>query len=82
MSLFCYALLCVHFSFAIILKRKGKRVALLLLSCRCIVSINVLWLFLMVSWVGLQYGIVVFPDQTHLSFGLFRESGIFLHSEE
>ena len=32
LSLFCYALLCVHSSFAIILKRKRKLVALLLLS--------------------------------------------------
>ena len=31
---FCYALLCVHSSFAIILKRKRKLVALLLLSYR------------------------------------------------
>ena len=40
MSLFCYALLCVHSSFAIILKRKRKLVALLLhvdvLSYKCI----------------------------------------------
>ena len=66
--LFCYALLCVHFSFAIILNRKRKLVALLLLSCRCIVTSNVLWLFLAVPWVGLQYVIVVFPDHTHLLF--------------
>ena len=52
--LFCYALLCVHSSFAIIFKRKKKLVALLLLSCRCIVTIKVLWLFLMVPWAGLQ----------------------------
>ena len=32
--LFCYALLCMHSSFAIILKRKRKLVALLLLSYR------------------------------------------------
>ena len=32
--------------FAIILKRKRKLVALLLLSNRCTVTINVLWLFL------------------------------------
>ena len=32
LSLFCYALLCIHCSFAIILKRKRKLVALLLLS--------------------------------------------------
>ena len=67
MSLFCYELLSVHSSFAIILKRKRKLVALLLLSYRCIVTINVLWLFLTVLWVGLQC-VVVFPDHTHLLF--------------
>ena len=64
LTLFCYALLCVHSSFETILKRKRKLVAFLLLSYRCIVTINVLWLFL----VGLQYVIVVFPDHTHLLF--------------
>ena len=64
--LFCYALLCVHSSFAIILKRKRKLVALLLLSYRCIVTIKILWLFLTLQWVGLQYVIVVFPEHTHL----------------
>ena len=66
--LFCYALLYVHSSFAIILKRNIKLVALLLLSYRCSVTTNVLWLFLMVPWVGLQCVIVVFPDHTHLLF--------------
>ena len=61
--LFCYASFCVHSSFVIILKRKRKLVALLLLSYRCIVTINVLWLFLIVPWVGLQRVIVVFPYQ-------------------
>ena len=65
LSLFCYALLCVDSSFAITLKRKKKLVALLLLSYRCIVTINDLWLFLTVMWVGLQCVIVVFPDHTH-----------------
>ena len=65
MSLFCYALLCVHSSLAIILKRKRKLVALLLLCYRCFVTINVLWLFLTVPWVGLQYVIVVFLDHTY-----------------
>ena len=64
LSLFCLALLCVHSSFAIILKRKRKLAALLLLSYRCIVTINILLLFLTVPWVGLQYVIVVFPDHT------------------
>ena len=70
LSLFCYALLCIHSSFAIILKR--KLVALLLLSYRCIVTINVLWLFLAVPWVGLQCVIVVFPDHTHLLLEAFE----------
>ena len=68
LSLFCYALLCVHSSFAIILKRKRKLVVLLLLSYRCILTMNVLRLFLTVPWVGLQCVIVVFPNHTHLVF--------------
>ena len=32
----------------------------------CIVTINVMWLFLTGPWVGLQCVSVVFPDQTHL----------------
>ena len=65
LSLFLYVLLCVHSNFAIILKRKRKLVALLLLSDRCIVAINVLWLFTTVQWVGLLCVIVVFTDHTH-----------------
>ena len=68
LCLFCYALLHVHSSFAIILKRKKKLVALLLLSYICIVTINVVWLFLTVPWVGLQCVIMFFPDHTHLLF--------------
>ena len=71
MSLFCYALLCVHSSFAIILTSKRKLAALILLSYRCIVTINVLWLFLPWPWVGLQCVIVVFPDHTHLLLTIF-----------
>ena len=72
LALFCYASLCVHSSFAIILKRKIKLVALLLLSYRCIITIIVLWLFLTVSWAGLQYVIVLFLDHTHLLFCIGR----------
>ena len=57
--LFCYALLCIHSSFAIILMGKRKLDALLLLSYRYILTIYVLWLFLTVPWVGLQCVIVV-----------------------
>ena len=65
LSLLYNALICVNSSFAIIFKRKKRLVALLLLSYRCIVAINVLWLFLMVPWDGLQCVIEVFPDHTH-----------------
>ena len=68
LSLFCYALLCVHSRFAIIFKRKRKLVALLLLSYSCIVTINALWIFLSVSCVGLQCVVVVFLEHTHLYF--------------
>ena len=46
----------------------GKRelVALLSLSSWCLVI--VVWLFLTVPWVCLQYVIVVFPNHTHLLF--------------
>ena len=69
--MFVFVLLCifcVHSSFAICLKRKRKLVALLLLSYRFIFTINVLWFFLTVPWVGLQCVIMVYPDHTHLLF--------------
>ena len=75
LSSFCNTLLCVHSCFAIILKRTIKLVALLLLSNRCIVTMNVLWLFLVVPWVGLKCVIVVFADNTHLLFVLFIKQG-------
>ena len=69
-SLYWYALLYVLSRPAIILTRNRELVALLLLSFRCLVTVNVLWLFLMVPWVGLQYVIVGFPDDTHLLFSI------------
>ena len=45
---------------AIILKKERELVALLLLSYGCILTVNVLWLFLTVSWIGLQCLLVVF----------------------
>ena len=67
-SLVWYALLYALSSFAITLMRKRQLVALLLLSFGCLVTVNVLWLFLAVPWVGLQFVIVVLPDHTHLLF--------------
>ena len=43
-------------------------IIIILLSYRCFVTINFLWLFLTVQWVGQQGVIVVFPDHTHLLF--------------
>ena len=60
-------------SFATILKRKGKVVALLLLSFRCTVTIDVLLLFLTVPWVGLQREILVFPDHIHLLLYILKK---------
>ena len=59
-----------YFVFNLVLPSSLKRklVALLLLSYRCIVTINVLWLFPTAPWVGMQCVIVFFPDHTHLLF--------------
>ena len=62
--MFCCTLLCVHSSFAIILMEKIELVHLLSLSSWCLVI--VVCFFLAVSWVCLQFVIVVFPDHTHL----------------
>ena len=43
-------------------------VVLFLLFSWCLVTVNVLWLFLAVPWVCLQCVIVVFSDHTHLLF--------------
>ena len=64
--MFCCTLLYVPSSFAIILMGKRELVALLSLSSWCLVI--VVWLFLAVQWVCLQFVIVVFPDHTHLLF--------------
>ena len=64
--LFWYVLLFVLSSLAIIFTRKREPVALLLLSFECLITVNVLWLFSMVPWAGLQCVIVVCPDHTHL----------------
>ena len=64
--MFCFTLLYVHSSFAIILMGKRELVALLSLSSLCLVI--VVGLFIAVPWVCLQFVIVVFPDHTRLLF--------------
>ena len=65
-TMFCCTLLYVPSSFAIILMGKRELVALLSLSSWCLEI--VVWLFLAVPRVCLQFVIVVFPDHTHLLF--------------
>ena len=65
-SMFCCTLLDVHSSIAIILMENRELVALLDLSCWCLVMVE--WLFLAVTWGCLRFVIVVFPDHTHLLF--------------
>ena len=66
----CCALLCVHSSFATISMGKRELVALLCLSSWC--PMIVVWLFLTIPWVCLQFVIALFPDHTHLLFMLQR----------
>ena len=63
-SMFCCTFLNVPSIFAIILMGKRELVALLSLSSWCLVI--VVWLFLVIPWVCLQFLIVIFPDHTHL----------------
>ena len=60
LSLFCYFVM--HYFVSILVLQSSWRERESLLSYRCIVTINVLWHFLTVPWVGLQCVIVVFPD--------------------
>ena len=54
---------CVHSSFAIFSMGKRELVALLCLSPWCLMI--VVWHFLTMSWVCLQFVIVVFPNHTY-----------------
>ena len=74
-SMVCCVLLYVHSSFAIILM--GKRVLVDLHFCLPGVSVIVVWLFLTMRRVSLQFVIVVFPDDTHLLFFDFTISESF-----
>ena len=65
-SMFCCALLCVYSSFAIISMGKRELIVLLCLSSWCLRI--VVWLFLTIPRVCLQFVIVVYPYDTHLLF--------------
>ena len=42
-------------------------------------TVSVLWIFLTVPWVGLQFVIVVFPDHTHCPFIIGRHKCILVY---
>ena len=65
-SMFCCTLVYVHSSFAIILM--GKRELVALLSLPSLYLVIVLWLFLALQWICLQFVIVVLPDHNQLLF--------------
>ena len=65
-SMFCCALLYVHYGIAIISMGKRELIALLNLSSWCRVMVG--RLFLAVPWGCLQFVIVIFPDHAHLLF--------------
>ena len=69
-SMFCWSLLYVHSSIAIILMGKRELIALLNLSSWCLVMDE--RLFLTVPWGCLRFVFVVFPDHTHLLFFMYK----------
>ena len=78
--MFCFSVLFPS-SVAIDLMGKRELVSLLLLPFWCLMTVSVLWLFLLVSWVGLQSVIVVFPDHTHLFF-LTKGNTVLLENDQ
>ena len=75
--MFCFTLLYVHSSIAIILMGKRELVALLNLSSWCLVMVE--RLFLAVLWGCLRFVMVVFPDHTHLLFCMGQLRYICIH---
>ena len=64
--LLCFTLCALEFCNH--LEEEEKAGCFAIIVYRCIVTIIVMWLFLTVPLVGLQYVIVVFPDHTHFLF--------------
>ena len=69
-SKFCFMLLYVHSSIAIILMGKRELIALLNLSSWCLVMVE--RLFLAVPQGCLQFVVVVFPDHNHLLYSFLK----------
>ena len=73
--LFRYAVLCVlsSFTFTLLGKRERELVALLSLSSKCHVAIVLLYLFLILPLVSLQFVIVAFHTYTHFRLQQFKQ---------
>ena len=67
-SMFCYTLLYVHSSIAIISKGKRELIALLNLSSWCLLMVEPLFLAVPRGCLRFVIVTVVFPDHTHLLF--------------
>ena len=68
----CVCLLCITLcplQFCNHFEEEEKAGCFAIIVLQMYITITVLWLFLTVPWVGLQYVFVVFPDHTHLRFG-------------
>ena len=79
MGVLCFYLcFVVQYLCLFILKRKIELVSLLLLSYGCLVTV-MFCDFLRVRWVGLWCVIVVFPDHTHLLFGVSSPKRVTTH---
>ena len=66
--LFCFAVAFCPFKFWFHLAGEERELGALVCSEFPVAS--VLWIFLVVPWVGLSYVVVAFPGHTHLPVGL------------
>ena len=67
MFVFILVLVIYFVSFLVLQSSCRGRESWLLCFC-CLMDVLLLWLFLLVPWIGQQCVIVVFPDHTHLLF--------------
>ena len=71
--MFVFVLVCItlcSFKFCNHLNEEERAGCLAFIVFGCLDTVSVLWLFLTVPWVGLQFVIVVFPDYTHYFFNV------------
>ena len=86
-SVLVFVLVCITlcpFSICNHLDEEDRVGCFALLSFLCLITVNFLWFFLTVSWAGLQFVIVVFPDHTHLHFSnlIYTTDEVFSENRE